>query len=89
MSETVRVRVRFITVLQRYSGAREVELGLPRDPRAAVEAVVAKYGMPWTDNLEKSTRVFINKELAEVVYERGRKLEEDDLVVFVPISGGG
>jgi hypothetical protein len=45
--------------------------------------------MPWTDNLEKSTRVFINKELAEVVYERGRKLEEDDLVVFVPISGGG
>jgi molybdopterin converting factor small subunit len=89
MNNTVKVRVRFITVLQRYSGAREVDLELPRDPRKAIAAIITKYGMPWADKLEKSTRIFINKEIAESYLDSGRLLEENDVLVFVPISGGG
>lgn len=83
------IRVRFITVMQRYSGQKELDMSLPEDPEEAVAMIVRQFRIPWAGRLEKSVRVFINKELLEVFAASGRKLAEGDRISFIPMSDGG
>jgi molybdopterin converting factor small subunit len=85
----VLIRVRFITIMQRYSGQRELDLLLPEDPREAVDSVIRRFQIPWVGSLEKSVRVFINQELLEIYQKSGRKLTAGDRISFLPISDGG
>jgi molybdopterin converting factor small subunit len=87
--DSVSVTVRFITLMQRYSGQRDLKMDLPSDPSLAVETIITHFDIPWIDNLEKRTRIFINKQFAESYIKRGEKLKNDDLIAFIPISGGG
>ena len=86
---SVSVNVRFITLMQRYSGQRDLKMDLPSDPSLAIETIITRFEIPWKDNLEKRTRIFINKQFAESFIKGGEKLKEDDLIAFIPISGGG
>jgi molybdopterin converting factor small subunit len=85
----VPVRVRFVTIMQRYSGQRELVMPLPEDPREAVDALVRRFEIPWAGALEKSVRIFVNKELLEAHVKSGRPLREGDRISFVPLSDGG
>ena len=87
--DSVSVKVRFITLMQKYSGQREFKMDLPSDPRKAIETIIDQFDIPWKDHLEKRTRVFINKQFAESFIQKGEKLKSDDLIAFIPISGGG
>jgi molybdopterin converting factor small subunit len=75
--------------MQRYSGKRELHMELPSDPHKAVEAIIDKLNIPWKDNLEKSVRIFINKQFLDAFIKSGQQLSEDDIIAFIPISGGG
>lgn len=81
--------MRFITLMQRYSGQRNMDLDLPLDPQAAIDTVIARFQIPWKDNLEKSARIFINREFAHTFIDSGKKLQDGDTISFIPISGGG
>lgn len=85
----ITARVRFITIMQRYSGQRELEMRLPPDPQAAVDMIIERFQIPWSGILEKSVRIFINRELLEVYQQGRRRLAEGDRISFIPISGGG
>jgi len=85
----VEVKVRFITRMQRYSGQREIRMELPPDPNQAIDAIIQQLHIPWTDNLEKSTRIFINKKFSDAFIKSGEQLKKDDVIAFIPISGGG
>ena len=87
--DSVSVTVRFITLMQRYSGQRDLRMDLPSDPSLAIETIINRFEIPWKDNLEKRTRIFINKQFAETYIKSGEKLKNDDLIAFIPISGGG
>ena len=88
--ETVKVIVRFLTIMQKYSdGKRDVGFEVPREPLQAMQHIIEIFQIPWKDNLEKSTRIFINKEYANTFIEKGELLTEGDLIIFTPISGGG
>ncbi len=88
-SDTVPVTVRFISILKEYSGGREIEMDLPRDPATAIDIIVDRFQMPWKDQLEKSSRIFINKELSDVYIQNGGLLDARAVIAFIPISGGG
>jgi molybdopterin converting factor small subunit len=85
----VEVKVRFITRMQRYSGQREIRMELPSDPTQAIDTIIAKFHIPWEDNLEKSIRIFINKKFSIAFIKSGELLKKDDVIAFIPISGGG
>lgn len=85
----VSVKILFITRMQKYSGQREVLMELPSDPRQAVDSIIERFDIPWKGSLEKSTRVFINKTLADVFIGSGKDLHNGDAIAFIPISGGG
>ncbi len=88
--DTVHVKVRFITIMQEYSGRkREVEMDLPSEPEQAIDLIINRFNIPWTDRLEKYTRIFINKELSRVFVEDGNRLKDGDTIMFVPMSSGG
>ncbi|MGB6338864.1 MAG: hypothetical protein WBF32_03745 [Candidatus Aminicenantaceae bacterium] len=87
--DSVSVTVRFITLMQRFSGQRDLKMDLPSDPSLAIETIITHFNIPWKDNLEKRTRIFINKQFVESYIKRGEKLKKDDLIAFIPISGGG
>lgn len=87
--DCVSVTVRFITLMQKYSGQRDFKMDLPDDPGKAIETIIERFDIPWKDQLEKRTRIFINKQFAETFIKRGEKLKTDDLIAFIPISGGG
>ncbi len=87
--DSVSVTVRFITLMQRYSGQRDFKMDLPTDPSQAIETIISHFDIPWKDKLEKRTRIFINKQFFESYIKRGEKLKTDDLIAFIPISGGG
>ena len=55
--KTACVHLRFITLMQRYSGKRDMDLDLPTDPEAAIAAVIERFNIPWKDHLEKSARI--------------------------------
>ena len=88
-TDSVSVTVRFITLMQKYTGQREFRMDLPSDPGRAIETIIDRFDIPWKDNLDKRTRIFINKQFAELFIKRGEKLKTDDLIAFIPISGGG
>ena len=85
----VPVHVRFVTIMQRYSGCREMVMSLPPDPREAIDVLVQRFRIPWAGTLEKSVRIFINRELLETFLKSGRPLKEGDRISFVPLSDGG
>jgi molybdopterin converting factor small subunit len=87
--DSVSVTIRFITLMQRYSGQRDLKMNLPSDPSLAIETIITHFEIPWKDNLEKRTRIFINKQFAESYIKSGEKLKKNDLIAFIPISGGG
>ena len=87
--ETVTVTVRFVTILQRYSGQRELQMDVPPDPSQAVTVIIDRFSIPWKDKLEKSSRIFINKQFYEKYIESGQKLNAGDVIAFIPMSGGG
>jgi molybdopterin converting factor small subunit len=87
--DSVFVTVRFITLMQRFSGQRDLKMNLPSDPSLAIEAIIAHFDIPWKDKLEKRTRIFVNKQFAESYIKSGKKLKKGDLIAFIPISGGG
>lgn len=86
---SVLVGVRFITIMQRYSGQRELAMQLPADPQAAVDMIIERFQIPWSGNLERSVRIFVNRELFETFDKSGRKLAGGDRISFIPISDGG
>jgi molybdopterin converting factor small subunit len=88
-SDSVSVTVRFITLMQKYSGQREFKMDLPSDPSEAIETIITHFDIPWKDNLEKRTRIFINKQFSESFIKSKEQLKPDDLIAFIPISGGG
>ena len=85
----VEVQIRFVSIMQRYSGQRDFRLKVPSDPAEACDFIIQRYNLPWKEKLGKSTRIFINKQLAQVFIKSGQNLEEGDLLAFIPISGGG
>jgi molybdopterin converting factor small subunit len=85
----VSVKVRFITRMQRYSDQREIRMELPSDPNQAIDIIIEQFHIPWKDNLEKSTRIFINKKFSDAFIKSGEFLKKDDVIAFIPISGGG
>ncbi len=85
----VSVKVRFITRMQRYSDQREIWMELPSDPNQAIDTIIEQFHIPWKDNLEKNTRIFINKKFSDTFIQSGELLKKDDVIAFIPISGGG
>lgn len=90
-AEAVRVTVRFITIMQRYSGEgrREVEMEVPPDPDQAVTLIIERFQIPWRDNLEKQARIFIEGLTFGAFLESGLRLKSGDTIAFIPLSGGG
>lgn len=89
-SNCVSVTVRFVSIMQKYSGnKREVTVEVPTDPAQAIHLIINRFQIPWKDNLEKSTRIFINQTLSDPFVDRGQPLKGKDTVAFIPISGGG
>jgi hypothetical protein len=90
-SEVVQVTVRFVTIMQRYSGngLRDVEMVLPSEPRQAVDLIIERFGIPWKGELEKYVRIFINGIIDQAFFESGEYLKGEDIIAFVPISSGG
>ena len=89
--DVVQVTVRFVTIMQRYSGngLRDVEMVLPSEPRQAVDFIIERFGIPWKGELEKWVRIFINGVTDQVYFESGEYLKGGDIIAFVPISSGG
>ena len=87
--ETVTLTVRFVTIMQRYSGQRELQMVVPTDPNQALSAIIDKFSIPWKNNLEKSSRIFINRQFYEKFLQSGQKLNAGDVIAFIPMSGGG
>ena len=87
--ETVAVTIRFVTIMQRYSGQRERKMDVPSDPSQALSVIIEKFSIPWKDNLEKSSRIFINRQFYEKFLQSGQKLNAGDVIAFIPMSGGG
>ena len=90
-SDVVQVTVRFITIMQKYSGdgLRDVEMTLPSEPRQAVDLIIERFGIPWKGELEKWVRIFINGVNDQAFFESGEYLKGGDIIAFVPISSGG
>ena len=85
----VKAKVRFVTRMQKYSGQRDIWMELPSDPSQAIETIIAEFQIPWQDDLEKSTRIFINKKFSDAFIKSGERLKDDDVIAIIPISGGG
>lgn len=90
LKNTAKIKVRFITIMQKYSGRkREVQMDLSPEPEQAIDFIIDRFHIPWKDNLEKFTRIFINKELSQVFVKSGKHLEDGDTIMFIPMSCGG
>ena len=89
-SDCVSVTVRFVSIMQKYSGnQREVQVEVPTDPAQAIDLIINRFQIPWKENLEKSTRIFINQRLNDPFDDSGQRLKDRDTIAFIPISGGG
>lgn len=89
-SDCVSVTVRFVSIMQKYSGnQREVQVEVPTDRTQAIDLIISRFQIPWKDNLEKSTRIFINQRLNDPFDGSGQRLKDNDNIAFIPISGGG
>ena len=89
-SDCVSVTVRFVSIMQKYSGnKREVQVEVSTDPAQAIDLIITRFQIPWKENLEKSTRIFINQRLNDPFDDSGQRLKDNDNIAFIPISGGG
>lgn len=89
-TDCVSITVRFVSIMQKYSGnKKEVRVEVPSDPAQAIHLLINRFQIPWKDNLEKSTRIFINQTLDNLFVDRGQRLKDKDTIAFIPISGGG
>ena len=89
-TDGVSITVKFVSIMQKYSGnKREVQVEVPTDPVQAIDLIINRFQIPWKDNLEKSTRIFINQTLNDPFVDRGQRLKDKDTIAFIPISGGG
>jgi molybdopterin converting factor small subunit len=89
-SDCVSITVRFVSIMRKYSGdKREVQVEVPTDSAQAIDLIINRFQIPWQDNLEKSTRIFINQRLNDPSADRGKPLNDKDIIAFIPISGGG
>ncbi len=88
--KTVKVKVQFIGLTQRYSNdKREIEMDLPADPKEAIDSIIKQFQMPWKNDLEKITRIFINNLIFENFTKKEELLKPGDIVAFITLSGGG
>ena len=88
--DCVSITVRFVSIMQKYSGdKREIQVEVPTDPAQAIDLIIKQFQIPWKDNLEKSTRIFINQMLNDPHADKGQRLKDNDNIAFIPISGGG
>ena len=88
--KNVRIKVRFLGILQKYSDERrEVEIDLSSDPETAVEQIKKRFELPWENNLEKITRIFINNQHLSSFIKKGELLNNGDIIAFIQLSGGG
>ncbi len=86
----VSITVRFVSIMQKYSrDQREVEMEVPANPAEAIHLIIDHFQIPWKDDLEKSTRIFINQRLNDPYVDLGQPLKDRDTIAFIPISGGG
>jgi molybdopterin converting factor small subunit len=86
----VSITVKFVSIMQKYSGnKRTVEMELPADPAQAIDFIINHFQIPWKDDLEKRTRIFINQTLSDQFVDSGKRLKNGDTLAFIPISGGG
>ena len=89
-SNRVSVTVRFVSIMQKYSGnKREVQVEVSSDLAQAIDLIINRFQIPWKKNLEKSTRIFINQRLYDQFDDSGQQLKDNDNIAFIPISGGG
>ena len=89
-SDCVSVTVRFVSIMQKYSGnKREVQVEVSTNPAQAIDLIINRFQIPWKENLEKSTRIFINQRLNDPFGDSGQRLKDNDNIAFIPISGGG
>lgn len=90
-SDAVQVTVRFITIMQRYSGQgqREVQMELSPRPDEALAQIVERFQIPWQDGLQAQVRVFVNGIVYDSFLDSGQRLKGGDVIAFIPISGGG
>ncbi len=90
MSASVTVIVRFVSIMQHYSNhRREVRRTVPPEADRAVFAIMDQFNIPWTGNLEKSTRIFINQKVYDPLKNEPLRLNDNDTIAIIPISGGG
>ena len=76
--------------MQKYSdGKKEVEMLLPPDASQALDIIIEELAIPWKEKLSPFVRVFVNKSLLKDKVERGEKLQDGDMISFIPMSGGG
>lgn len=89
--DTVPVTVRFITIMQKYSGEgrREVTMELPPDPRLAVDLILEQFQIPWYGDLDRYVRIFIDGLVYDAYVGSGERLKGGETIAFIPISGGG
>lgn len=88
-ARSIRVKVRFASLLQRYTGALKVEMQVPQEPEKALARITESYGLPWEGTLEKTTGVFINRIPASRFIREKKLLSEGDTISFIPMAGGG
>jgi len=89
-TDCVSITVRFVSIMRKYSGdKREIQVEVPADPAQAIRFIISRFQIPWKDNLEKSTRIFINQRLSDPFVDGGQPLKDKDIIAFIPISGGG
>jgi molybdopterin converting factor small subunit len=90
-SDLVQVTVRFITIMQRYSGEgrREVRMELPPKPDEALAQIIEAFQIPWEGGVEAQARVFVNGIAYGSFVASGQWLKGGDVIAFIPISGGG
>jgi len=89
MSSPVKVGVRFVSLVQRHTGLRRVEMELPAEPEKALKVVIDRYRIPWAGDLERSCRIFVNRQPVERLIKTGKLLQEGDVISFIPILAGG
>ena len=88
--DTVPVKIRFISIMQNYSGKRKVvEIDLPCDPKKSINHIIRQFKLPWNGKLERFVRIFINRELSNDFIKNGKQLQAGDIISFIPMSGGG
>lgn len=90
-AELVPVTVRFVTIMQNYSGKgrREVEMQLPSEPSRAVDLILERFQIPWQGDMERYVRIFVNGVGFDAYLASGHLLKAGDSIAFIPISGGG